>query len=141
VRTYRKEEEMSSKPVSKKLRLGEGDSVLVLNSPGDYREILESVPEGVTIAEEAKGEFDFVHLFVSNRADLDRYIDVALDAVTYDGLLWVSYPKGSSKVETDINRDSIWELLKEKGIRPVTQVSVDSTWSALRFRPEEMVGK
>jgi hypothetical protein len=132
---------MSSKPVSKKLRLGEGDSVLVLNSPGDYREILESVPEGVVIAEEAKGEFDFVHLFVSNRADLDRYIDVALDAVTYDGLLWVSYPKGSSKVETDINRDSIWELLKEKGIRPVTQVSVDSTWSALRFRPEEMVGK
>lgn len=132
---------MSSKPVSKKLRLGEGDSVLVLNGPGDYREILESVPEGVVISEEPNGELDFVHLFASNRADLDRYIDVALDAVTYDGLLWVSYPKGSSKVETDINRDSIWELLKEKGIRPVTQVSVDSTWSALRFRPAEMVGK
>jgi len=132
---------MSSKPVSKKLRLGEGDSVLVINSPGDYREILASVPAGVVISEEPNGEFDFVHLFACNRADLDRYIDVALDAVTYDGLLWVSYPKGSSKVETDINRDSIWELLKEKGIRPVTQVSVDSTWSALRFRPEEMVGK
>ena len=132
---------MSSKPVSKKLRLREGDAVLVINSPGDYREILESVPEGVAISEEPDGEFDFVHLFASNRADLDRYVDVALEAVKYDGLLWVSYPKGSSKVETDINRDSIWELLKEKRIRPVSQVSVDSTWSALRFRPEEMVGK
>ncbi|MGD1993143.1 MAG: DUF3052 family protein [Anaerolineae bacterium] len=132
---------MPAKPLHQKLRLSEGDSVLVINGPPNYEELLGSVPEGIVISEDPGEEVDFVHLFARNRADLDEYIDVALGSVKYDGLLWVSYPKGSSGVETDINRDIIWELLKAKGIRPVTQVSVDSTWSALRFRPEEMVGR
>ena len=65
----------------------------------------------------------------------------ALDAVVFDGLLWVSYPKGSSGVETDLNRDILWEKLLSKGIRPVTQVSIDKVWSAIRFRPTDQVGK
>jgi hypothetical protein len=132
---------MSSRPLSEKLRMAEGSTVLVINGPDNYKDLLGVVPENLVISREPSGEFDFVHLFASNRSELDDYIDIALESVKYDGLLWVSYPKGSSKVETDINRDSIWEILKEKGIRPVRQVSVDSTWSALWFRPEEMVGK
>jgi hypothetical protein len=62
-------------------------------------------------------------------------------AVKQDGLLWVSYPKRSSKVETDISRDVGWEVMAEAGLRPVTQVSIDEIGSALRFRPVEAVGK
>jgi hypothetical protein len=61
--------------------------------------------------------------------------------VTYDGLLWVSYPKKSSKIATDISRDVAWEVMKEFGLQPVFQISIDETWSALRFRPTERVGK
>ena len=56
-------------------------------------------------------------------------------------LLWLSYPKRSSKVETDLSRDVGWEVVADAGLRPVTQVSIDETWSALRFRPVERVGR
>jgi hypothetical protein len=44
----------------------------------------------------------------------------------------VAYPKGG---RADINRDSLWPILAEDGFRPVSQVALDDTWSALRFRP------
>jgi hypothetical protein len=66
---------------------------------------------------------------------------VAIAALKYDGLLWISYPKRSSKVETDLTRDRGWEVMTEAGLRPVTQVSIDALWSALRFRPLERVGR
>ncbi len=132
---------MSGKPLSERLRLAKDSAVPVLNGPDNYRELLQDVPENVVISKALKGKFDFVHLFVANKAELLQLIDRALDAVGYDGLFWISYPKGTSEVKTDINRDSIWDILKDRGIRPVTQVSVDSTWSALRFRPAEKVGK
>jgi hypothetical protein len=65
-----------------------------------------------------------------------------MDAVEYDGLFWISYPKRSSKVETDLSRDILWEIMvADTHLRPVTQVSVDNVWSALRWRPEPEVGK
>jgi hypothetical protein len=46
--------------------------------------------------------------------------------------LWVAYPKGD---RTDVNRDTLWPIVGEYGLRPITQVAVDEVWSALRFRP------
>jgi hypothetical protein len=132
---------MTQASIQKKLRLQPGHRALVINSPRAYSGILGTVGEGVRFVEAQSSDVDFVHLFVRNQADLDRYFDAALKSIKYDGLFWISYPKGSSKVETDLNRDILWELLKEKGIRPVTQVSIDETWSAMRFRPREKVGK
>ena len=131
---------MSPKPVYEKLRLSGESTVVVLNSPGEYEDLIGGLPEGAVILDEPVEGAEFVHLFVSDRAELESYIDQALSTVEYDGLLWISYPKGSSKVETDINRDVLWESMKAKGIRPVMQISIDETWSALRFRPAEAVG-
>ncbi len=99
---------MSSKWVYQKLRMKEGSSVLVLNSTGDYEKLIGRLPRDTDLLKAPQVEVDFVHLFVSNRDELEQNIDIALKAVKYDGLLWISYPKGSSGVETDINRDSIW---------------------------------
>jgi hypothetical protein len=103
--------------------------------------MLGEVPDEIRIVQSPKGKFDFVHLFVKVRKELDQFIDRVLQAVEYDTLLWTSYPKGTSRVKTDLNRDKLWESLKEKGIRPVTQVSIDNVWSAMRFRPLEQVGR
>jgi hypothetical protein len=65
----------------------------------------------------------------------------AVEAVKYDGVLWVSYPKKSSGVETDLHRDMRWHVLEEAGLRPVMQVAIDEVWSALRWGPAERVGK
>jgi len=55
-------------------------------------------------------------------------------------LLWIAYPKQSSGIKTDVNRDILWQLSLQTGLRPVTQIAIDETWSALRFRPAERVG-
>ncbi len=58
-----------------------------------------------------------------------------------DGLVWIAYPKGTSKVKADVNRDSLWEAVKATGWRPVRLIALDEVWSVMRFRPEEKVGK
>ena len=127
--------------LQKKLRVQPGLRMLVLNAPEGYMETLGPLPEGARVETEPKGTFDWGQAFVRDVAQLRLLAPQARDAVNYDGLLWISYPKKSSKVATDINRDVAWEVMKEFGLRPVFQVSIDETWSALRFRPTEQVGK
>ncbi len=132
---------MSQTSLVKKLGIRPGQRVLILNAPDGYVELLTELPEGVELSHSREGTFDFVHLFVKDSTELDAFRPAAMDAVEYDGLLWISYPKRSSKVQTDLTRDVLWELMKGTGLRPVSQVSVDAVWSALRFRPEEKVGQ
>lgn len=131
---------MAPTPLIKKLRIQPGQRILILNAPTGYVEALGPLPEDVEWSDEPQGEYDCVHLFVPNVAELERLGPAAIAAVRYDGLLWISYPKRSAKVKTDISRDVGWDLLAQAGLRPVTQVSIDSTWSALRWRPTNRVG-
>ena len=132
---------MAQAALIKKLRIQAGQRLLILNAPPGYIDWLGDLPEGARVSEVPEGKYQFVHLFVTNSEDLGRLRQAAMDAVEYDGLLWISYPKRSSKVATDLTRDVLWELMGDTGLRPVTQVSVDEVWSALRLRPAEMVGK
>lgn len=132
---------MPLSPLAKKLRLHTTSRALLLNPPAGFLESLGEVPESLRVDLTIAGKYDYTHLFVWDSAELQQSIDQALVVLEYDAIFWVSYPKGSSGVKTDINRDSLWQQLKEKGLRPVTQVSVDQVWSALRFRPAEVVGK
>ena len=132
---------MSKTPLNKKLRIQPGHHIMFVNPPPGYIENLGNLPEGVQILEGPAVELDFVQLFVKNIAELEELAPAAIKSIRYDGLLWVCYPKKSSKVETDISRDVGWEVMAESGFRPVTQVSIDETWSALRFRPADQVGK
>ena len=123
----------------RKLRIQAGYRLLILNAPSGYIESLDDLPEDVEIVQEADGEFDFVHLFVTDSTEYADLSPAAFDAVKYDGLLWISYPKRSSKVATDLTRDVLWKMTEITGLRPVSQVSVDSVWSAMRLRPSELV--
>lgn len=128
-------------PLAKKLRIQPGQRIMVLNAPPGYLEKLSDLPEDVQLMDEPAEELDLVHLFVRNIPELEELGPSAINSVKYDGLLWVSYPKKSSKVKTNISRDVGWEIMADNEFRPVTQVSIDETWSALRFRPVEQVGK
>ncbi len=125
---------MASKSVSAKLGIKAGYSILIVNAPDRYEETLGELPEGVSVESTAEGPFDMIQTFVRDKADVDDLAAGAIDALKPGGLLWFAYPKKSSKVKTDISRDSGWESLAREGLRPVTQVSIDDTWSALRFR-------
>jgi hypothetical protein len=121
--------------VAKKLQIKPGSRVLALHAPPGYREALGPLPEGAELAESPGGSFDVVHLFVGGQADLRRDAAAAIGAVRPGGVLWISYPKRSSKVDTDLTRDAGWEPVGQAGWQAVSQISVDPVWSALRFRP------
>ncbi|EYF08207.1 YdeI/OmpD-associated family protein [Chondromyces apiculatus] len=122
-----------------KLQLKAGHRVLLIDAPEDHAGALDPLPEGATLSRTARGTFDVVHLFVQQAKDLARNAPKAIAAVREGGVLWISYPKKTSGVKTDITRDVGWDVVTAAGWGPVTQVAVDDTWSALRFKPEASV--
>jgi hypothetical protein len=77
-------------------------------------------------------EADTAVLFVADQAELRATLAAHAGDLLSPDVLWFAYPKGG---RADINRDSLWPIVAEHGLRPITQVAVDETWSALRFRP------
>lgn len=121
-----------------KLRYKDDQNALLLNAPERFRIEVADANLRLDITDR-KNHFDFVLLFVENREDVERLGPVAVQSSRYDAILWIAYPKGSSGISTDINRDHGWDALTALGMRPVTQVAIDETWSALRFRPSDQV--
>ncbi len=121
----------------KKLLVKPGMRLLVLKAPDAYLDRL--VPAGSSIDTTPAGQYEFVQVFVHSRKDADELSGPALAALKPDGLLWMTYPKGTSKIKTDINRDTGWEALWQAGYVAIAAISIDDTWSALRFRPADKV--
>lgn len=117
-------------PVSlaQKLQIKAGQSVAVLYAPPDVNIEIEGSRK-VSNAAAA----DAMVVFASNRAELLERADPFVEAARRDALAWIAYPK-AGQLNTDLNRDSLWKLLEDRGIRPVRQVAIDDVWSALRFR-------
>jgi hypothetical protein len=131
---------MSQSDLSKKLAMRPGAQVLrLVNAPAGFVQLLGELPEGVTLSTEAQGKADGVLLFMHNSAELHALSSAALAGVRRDGLIWLVFPKKSAKTTSDLSRDVVWELMKGSGLRPVTNISIDEVWSALRFRPEDQV--
>ena len=127
---------MVESSLTKRLGLRQGQTILLLNAPEEYLHLLHPLLEDTEIVTHADEgvTFDFVQAFLHNKADVGMYGPVAVQASKPGSYLWFCYPKKSSKVKTDINRDSGWDAVIQLGMRPVTQISIDDTWSALRFR-------
>ena len=123
----------------KKLQMKPGQRAIVVNAPDGFEYKKSEIPEGVQLLDKASGKFDFYHLFVADKSELDKYLPEALKLIEYDAVFWISYPKGTSGLKSDINRDKLWALMEDTGLRPVRAVSINETWSALRFRPSEVV--
>lgn len=138
---------MYSSQLIQKLRMKSGHRAAFLHVPPGYSQGPREWPDGVQVFDESSvaGEpgqsLDFVHLFAGSVAELQERAPEALRVLKHDGVFWVSYPKQSSKVKTDINRDHGWDVIMTRGLRPVTQISIDEIWSALRFRPSDRVGR
>lgn len=116
----------------KKLRYKEGRAV-VINAPDGYRLGIEE--EGAL-----SGPYDFLQLFVHNAEETDEWIPKVMPLLKEDAVFWITYPKQSAKMKTDINRDRLAAMVQNKtSYRAVGNVAVDEKWSALRFRPVDLV--
>ena len=130
---------MTENTLIKKLQLKPGLRALFLNAPEGYVASLGPLPDGVTLVDGPAGTLDFVQLFVRDSVELAEHVPAALAAIKRDGVFWIVYPKKSSGVVSDLTRDEGWAPITAAGLRPVTQIAVDETWSALRWRPIELV--
>jgi hypothetical protein len=126
-------------PLFKKLNLGNHTAIHVLNAPSSFEAELAGL-EGVTVKRTVSGSYAFAMAFVATQAQLDSASRKLASAGEDDAILWMVYPKGTSKkYKCGFNRDSGWPVLAAAGFEPVRMVAVDEDWSALRFRKVEHI--
>lgn len=125
---------MSEKPIAEKLLIKEYYRVLFINEPEDYMKKLGKLPENVIVLTKLVEPVDFIQVFVTSKKDLEDQLLRLKPLLTPKGLLWVTYPKGTSKMKVDVNRDIIAQYTLSIGLKPVAMISVDETWSALRLK-------
>jgi hypothetical protein len=126
-------------PLFKKLNLAATHSIHVLNAPESFEAELRQL-EGVEVSLVCSGKVTFALVFVRTTKDVETAAERLARAAEGDALLWMVYPKASSKrYKCEFNRDTGWQALGEAGYEPVRQVAIDEDWSALRFRKVEYI--
>ncbi|NTS43867.1 YdeI/OmpD-associated family protein [Flavisolibacter sp. BT320] len=124
---------MPATPVQK-LKIKEGFTLLTIGAPADFEKALGTLPAGVRVSNTGK-TYDQVHWFVRNIAQREGEEKKVLAMLKEGVTLWIYFPKGSSKIQTDLTRDHGWgDLPTRKGLQWLSLVSFDETWSAFALR-------
>jgi len=85
------------------------------------------------VSKTLKSPLDFIHFFTKLRGELENKFPILKQELSQDGILWISWPKGSSKVETDLNENVVREIGLKNGLVDVKVTNVDQIWSGLKF--------
>lgn len=123
----------SKTPLPQKLGIKPGTNVAALNAPAGYRKLLAPVPAGVSFADKATKGAGFVHLFVTERRVLEKELKRLRSVIDEAGVLWISWPKKSSGLGSDITEDVIREVCLPLGFVDIKVCAVDETWSGLKL--------
>lgn len=118
--------------LAKKMKLKPGLSAAIINAPEKYVKELKHDSE---ISESLSGKYDWIQIFVKNKAELDRLFPKVLKLIKPETLIWVSFPKGTSKIQTDLTRDKGWDVIAAANLKWTNLVSVNEAWSAFSMRP------
>lgn len=123
--------------IADKLRIKPNFRLLTLNAPPEFKKDLKGLPAGVKIADSGK-DYDQVHWFVSNRKQMEKEMSKVMKLLKPDVIVWAYYPKGTSKVQTDLTRDKGWDCLLAEGdkLTWISLISFNDTWSVFGFRPK-----
>ena len=127
--------------ILKKLRVETLSGILIMNAPEEYLKLFPTREYDTVYQPENKGKYNFVQVFGTGKAELENLLLQVKEAGKYDCLFWACYPKGGGRIKSDLKRDLVWVCLELIGLRPVTQIALNETWSALRGRPHAEVGK
>lgn len=123
----------SGTPLAKKLGIVAGTRIFLSGAPKNYLALVAPVPEGARIVRKIDDATDVVHLFATERARLAALLRSTLAKMRPDAAIWVSWPKKSSKVPTDITEDTIRELALPMGLVDIKVCAVDEVWSGLKL--------
>ena len=123
----------SGTPLAKKLGIKAGCRIMPVKAPAEYRVWLEPVPEGVRFEARLTPSTDIIHVFSRDRAELGTLLKAYRTQLKPTGSVWVSWPKKSAKVQTDIVEDTIRELALPLGFVDVKVCAVSEIWSGLKL--------
>ena len=123
----------SGTPLIKKLGIKPGSKAFFYKPPVSYFDDIQPLPEGVDVKTRMSGQLDFIHLFVQNKKTLMLEFSRAHKSLQKEGTLWVSWPKKSSNVVTDLDGNIVREYGLKEGLVDVKVCAVDETWSGLKF--------
>ncbi|PJZ52186.1 DUF3052 family protein [Leptospira adleri] len=123
----------SGKQLGDKLGLKPGMKVYFKDLPEDVRSDLDSYLSEVDISNSLKGFLDYLHVFTKESKELQKHFPKLVDHLADKGMIWISWPKGSSKVPTDLNENVVRELGLKLGIVDVKVCAVSDIWSGLKF--------
>src|SRR5258706_4813000 len=128
--------------ISDKLKIKKGDTILPLNAPAEFKKGLTGLPAGVKIIDSGK-DYNQIHWFVYNKAQLEKEMSKVMRLLKEDIIVWVYYPKGTSKLQTDLTRDKGWDCLlaESNKLTWISLISFDDTWSVFGFRPKTEADK
>jgi len=123
----------SDTPLVKKLGIKEGFKISIINNPEDYFSLLTGLPDQIEIINDRKSKKDLIHFFVKKEAELLENILSLKSQVKSNGMIWISWPKKSSKVATDITEDVIRNIALVNGLVDIKVCAIDEVWSGLKL--------
>jgi hypothetical protein len=123
----------SGTPLAKKLGYKENCRALVKNAPEDYLRLLKPIPDGVGFEKKLSEATDLVHLFTTRKSEMEKELKALRKGIRGEAMVWVSWPKKSSKVATDITEDTIRAVALPLGFVDVKVCAVSEVWSGLKL--------
>lgn len=124
----------SKTPLINKLGIKPDHAIFVLNAPVDYWNTLGALPESAVVHSDIKNvQFDFIHLFYKEIEELETDIPKFKSALKKNGMLWVSWPKKSSKVATTLSDSLVRNIGLHTGLVDTKKCAIDDVWSGLKF--------
>ncbi len=124
----------SGTPLAKKLGIKKDSIILILNQPNNYVDFFSSFPDNVIIQENCENEkVEFIHIFVSTIRELEYYYSLAKSNLKKNGILWISWPKKTSKIMTEIDKFIVMKYGLDHGLVDTKVAAIDENWSGHKF--------
>ena len=123
----------SKKTLVNKLGIKMGDRICLLNAPKYYADTLGQLPPDVRVEQNPTADLDFLQFFTKRRTELEAQFPTLKQAIAQSGMLWISWPKKASKIETDVTGDVVRQIGLANGLVDVKVCAVDEVWSGLKF--------
>lgn len=123
----------SGTPLVKKLGIKTGFTIKLVNQPEHYFSLFDDFPSDIENRNSVEILKDFIHFFTKETKELVKEIKVLKSEIKQDGMIWVSWPKKSSGVPTDVTENIVRNIALENGLVDIKVCSVDKVWSGLKL--------
>jgi hypothetical protein len=123
----------SGTPLPQKLGLKPGQRIHFVNAPPEFAKLLGPLPNDVEVVERPKRPLDFVVIFVTSAVELTKKLPKLIPALAPAGMIWLSWPKKTSGVPTDLTENVIREIALAAGVVDVKVCAISEIWSGLKL--------